>query len=259
MAALLKRERQQLILEHLARTGRVVATELQERLGVSTYTIRRDLDELADTGRLMRVHGGALARSPTPRTYEQRLRLQPAGKAAVGRAAAALVKPGQTVILDGGSTVLAVVEALPADFAGTVLTHSPPVAVALGRCANVEVVVVGGVLDRRAMVALGAQTAARYRGVFADVCLLGLWSLHPEHGITQEYAEEAELRRVLLGRADRVIGLATHDKLATVAPFTVGPADALSHLVTDADATDDALAPYSALGISVVRAPVADR
>ena len=113
--------------------------------------------------------------------------------------------------------------------------------------------VVGGVLDRRAMVALGAQTAGRYRQVLADVCLLGVWSLHPEHGITQDYAEEAELRRVLLSRADRVVGLATQDKLGTVAPFEVGPADALTHLVTDADAPDALVAPYRNLGVEVAR------
>lgn len=250
---LLKGERQRLILDRLAATGRIVAAELQEELGCSTYTIRRDLDELAEDGRLLRVHGGALARSPTGRTYEERARQEVPGKQAVGRAAAALLEPGQVVILDGGSTALAVAEALPADYTGTILTHSPPVAVALAATPGVEVVLVGGVLDRRAMVGLGSATVRRYAEVFADVCLLGVWSLHPEHGITQDYAEEAELRRVLLKRADRVVGLATRDKLGTVAPFAVGPADALTDLVTDPGTPDDVVGPYRELGIGVVR------
>jgi DeoR/GlpR family transcriptional regulator of sugar metabolism len=252
-SALLKGERQEHILDVLARTGRIVAAELQEELGVSAYTVRRDLDELAGAGRLQRVHGGALARSPVGRTYAERGRQEVAGKRAVARAAAALVEPGQVVILDGGSTALAVADALPEDLTGTFVTHSPPVAAALARLRDVEVVVVGGVLDRRAMVATGAEVVARYERVFADLCLLGVWALHPEHGITQGYPEEAAVRRVLLERADRVVGLASRDKLGAVAPFAVGPAAALTDLATEPGVPDELLAPYAELGVAVVR------
>ncbi len=246
----LKEERHRRILAILGREGRVVATDLQRELGVSGYTIRRDLDELADARHLQRVHGGALARSQVAATYEERGRQSVDGKIAVARAAATLLQPGETVIVDGGSTALQFVEAIPADYAGTFITHSPPVAAAL---AGREVVVIGGTLDARAMVCVGAQAIETYSRITADVCFLGVWALHAEAGMSGGYHEEAELRRVLVQRADRVVGLASRDKLGTTAPFGVAPATALTHLATEPDVPAELLAPFEELGLHVVR------
>ena len=159
----LKQERQQRILSILGREGRVVATELHDVLDVSGYTVRRDLDELADAGLLQRVHGGALARSTVPRSYDARQVEAVPGKVAAARAAASLLERDQVAILDGGSTALHLVDAIPPDHTGTFITHSPPVADALGRRGGVDVVIVGGSLEPRAMVAVGAETIASLR------------------------------------------------------------------------------------------------
>src|SRR5262249_58854230 len=98
---MLKEERQQRILDILRAEGRVVATRLQDVLGVSGYTIRRDLDELAQARRLRRVHGGAL--SSTPPTYEARQVHALPGKIATAKAAASLLQGGGTIILDRGT------------------------------------------------------------------------------------------------------------------------------------------------------------
>jgi DeoR/GlpR family transcriptional regulator of sugar metabolism len=219
---------------------------------VSGHTIRRDLDELGHEGRLQRIHGGALARSPVATTYEGRQEQAVPGKVAVARAAARLFAPGAVAVLDGGSTALHLVDALPEDHTGTVVTHSPPVAAALARRPGVEVVVVGGTLDRRAMVALGARAVEGFRAVRADVCFLGVWAVHAEAGLTTGYFEEAELRRVLLGSADRVVGLASREKLGTTAPFAIGPATALTHLATEPDVPEALLAPLRELGVAIV-------
>ena len=231
----------------------MVATDLQQSLGVSGYTVRRDLDELAESRHLQRVHGGALARSPVAATYEGRQGQSVAGKLAVARAAVTLLEPGQTVIVDGGSTALHLVEAIPADHTGTFITHSPPVAAALARLPGVEVVVIGGLLDPRAMVAVGAHAIEAYGRMTADVCFLGIWSVHAAAGMSSGYYEEAELRRVLVQRADRVVGLASRDKLGTTAPFGIAPATALTHLATEPDVPAELLDPFEELGIHVVR------
>jgi DeoR/GlpR family transcriptional regulator of sugar metabolism len=250
---MLKEERQRKIIDLVEREGRVVATQLQDVLSVSGYTIRRDLDELAEAGRLRRVHGGALPRSTVPRTYEARSVEALAGKIATARAAAQLLEPDQVAIIDGGSTALQLVEAIPAEHTGTVITHSPPVAAALGARAGIEVVVVGGALDRRAMVTLGAQTLDAFSRITADICFLGLWSVHAEHGISNGYYEEAEVERVMVERADRVVGLASREKLGTVAPFTVGPATKLTHLATEPDVAPEVVRPFAELGIRLVQ------
>ena len=250
---LLKDERQRRILDELTASGRVVATELQGLLDVSPHTIRRDLDELAEAGRLVRVHGGALARSSTATTYEGRRAQGAEAKRQLARAAVTLLSPGQVAILDGGSTALALADAIPPDHTGTFVTHSPPVAAALGRHPGLEVVVIGGRLEPRAMVAVGAQTVAAYRQITADICFLGVWSIHAEHGVSQQYPEEAEVRRTLLERANRVVGLAHSGKLGTVAPFLVGPADALTHLATERDAPERLVEPFRELGVRIVQ------
>ncbi|MET4225629.1 DeoR/GlpR family DNA-binding transcription regulator [Oerskovia enterophila] len=251
---MLKDERQARILDLLRTEGRVVASELPERIGVSGHTVRRDLAELSEAGHLQRVHGGAVARSRVASTYEGRSRQESGGKIAVARAAATLWSPGAVAILDGGTTALALVDALPADHHGTAVTHSPPVAVALARLPGVEVVVLGGTLDRRAMVTVGAQTVRGYESVAADVCFLGVWSLSPEGGVSSGYHEEAEVRRTMVQRADRVVALASRDKLGTVAAFASAPATALTHLATEPGLPDALLAPYRELGIEVVTA-----
>jgi DeoR/GlpR family transcriptional regulator of sugar metabolism len=249
----LKEERQRRILDILGREGRVVATDLQRTLGVSGYTIRRDLDELAGARHLQRVHGGALARSAVAPTYDERQTQSVEGKLAVARAAATLLEPGQTVIVDGGSTALALVDEIPAGHRGTFITHSPPVAAALGRRPEVEVVVIGGTLDPRAMVCVGAQAIEAYSRITADVCFLGVWAVHALAGMSSGYHEEAELRRVLVQRADRVVGLASRDKLGTTAPFGIAPATALTHLATEPDVPAELVDPFAELGLHVVR------
>ena len=250
---MLKEERHRRILELLQSEGRLVAAELPDVLGVSGHTIRRDLDELAGARSLQRVHGGALARSPVAATYEDRQTQAVEGKIATARAAATLLEPGQVVILDGGSTALHLVDAIPAGHTGTFVTHSPPVATALARHPGLEVLLVGGTLDPRAMVAVGAQAIESFRRISADLCFLGVWALHPTGGISTAYFEEAELRRVLVGCADRVVGLASREKLGTAAAFTIAPATALTHLATEPDVPDAVLRPFAELGLHILR------
>jgi DeoR/GlpR family transcriptional regulator of sugar metabolism len=249
----LKEERQRRILQLLAREGRLVNAELPDRLRVSGYTIRRDLEELAGAGMLQRVHGGAVPRSPVAPSYAERAEQSVEGKRAVAQAAAKLWEPGQVAIVDGGSTALALVEHLPREPHGTFVTHSPLVAAALAQRGARDVVLIGGTLDPGPMVAVGAETIRAYERVTADVCFLGVWSLHREAGITGRYREEAEVRRVLVDRADRVVGLASRDKLGTVAAFQSAPAAALTHLASEPDVPAELLDPFRELGIAIAQ------
>jgi len=243
-APLLTEERRERILGTLHREGKVTAADLSRALGVSDDTIRRDLDALAEAGRLRRVYGGALRRAPVTDDYATRQAEGVEVKEAVARAAAALVRPGQVAILDGGTTTLAVARHLPRDLKATVVTTSPPVAVALADHPGIEVITIGGRLYRYAMVNVGASTVEALRAVRADVCVLGVLALHPEVGLSVLDHEEA---------AD-VVAPAPVAKLETVAPFVVGPASTLTHLVTEAGAPDEVVGPYRALGITIVGA-----
>ncbi len=246
-------ERRHRILDRLRVQGRVLASDLVAEFDVSPDTVRRDLRDLDDAGMLRRVHGGALPRRGDTDPLPVRARRAPEAKATIARRAARIVRDGQVVMLDGGTTTLEVARALPERLRATVVTNSLPIALALADHPNVDVVVVGGSLRGRAGVTVGAAAVAALGAVRADVLFLGVCGLHPEIGVSVEDPEEREGKRAMIAGAAEVVGLADHDKLGTALPFVVAPLSELNTLVTDATA-DEVLAPYRALGIDVVQA-----
>lgn len=218
---MLTRERKAYILAGLRRDGRVVAKAVAEALGLSEDTIRRDLRELAGEGLLQRVHGGALPAAPAQADLATRARLSPEGKVAIGRAAAALLRPGQVAFIDGGTTALELARHLPTDLAATVVTHSPTVATALADKPMIEVQLIGGRLYRHSMVAVGALAAEQIGRVRADLYFMGVTGIHAECGLTTGDAEEAAVKRLMVAHAAETVVLASREKLGAVSPFAV--------------------------------------
>src|SRR5437868_6946954 len=128
---MLTAQRKQLILSRLAAAGQIVAKDLADELGTSEDTIRRDLRELAQQGKLQRVHGGALPASLAVGDLKVREQVSVHEKLALGRHGASMVQDGQVVILDGGTTAIQVARHLAPELRATVITHSPNVAVEL--------------------------------------------------------------------------------------------------------------------------------
>jgi DeoR/GlpR family transcriptional regulator of sugar metabolism len=250
----LTEERRQVILERLRANGKVVAAELSSALDVSPDTVRRDLQELADAGLLRRVHGGALPAVVGARSYAERRRQAPAAKAAIARATSRLLRDGQVILLDAGTTTLEVARHLPPELEATVITNSPPIAVALTEHPRIEVSVLGGMLEKHAHALVGAATVDALRSIRADVLVLGVCSLHPEVGITVLELEESYVKRAMIANAAEVVAVSSADKLGSAAPYVVAPLGELTHLVTERSAADEQAAEYRALGIEVVLA-----
>lgn len=247
-------ERREAILAELRTHGKVRAAALAAALGVSIDTVRRDLDELAAAGLLRRVHGGALPPGPVPGSHSARGARNAPQKAAIARAAAALARDGDLILLDGGTTTLQVARHLDPALRATAVTNSPPVATALAEHAGLRVSVVGGELDREMLVCVGAAAVAAIGLLRADICFLGVCALHPEAGITTTDAEERHVKRAMIDASAQVVALAGPGKLGSVAPFVVGALDDLTHLVADGSAPPDVLAAARARGIEVVSA-----
>ncbi len=247
---MLTAERRQAILARVERDGRVVASELVASLGVSEDTVRRDLRDLAERGLLHRVHGGALASAPPSSSFTHRLEISPEEKAALAEAALPLVVGTRVIVLDGGTTTLELARRLPLRYDGTVVTNSPPVALALANHPNAEVMLVGGRLLRDAQVAVGAAAVEAFHMVRADICVLGICSLHPDVGVTTLDDEEAYVKRAMVASAGEVIALATADKLRTASPWVVAQLADIDHLVTDG--SGELSRPYTSAGIDVV-------
>src|ERR1051326_643445 len=250
---MLAAERRERILATLQRDGRVFATELSRALGVSDDTIRRDLDALAELGALQRVHGGAIRRLPFTEQFDVRQTEHMDAKAAIARATVPLLHPGQVILLDGGTTSLAIARHLPPDFKATVITTSPPIAVALAAYPDIEIILIGGRLYRYAMVAVGADTVARLQAIRADVWIVGMLALHPTIGVSVLDYEEAQVKRAMMETAPLVVAPTLGEKLGTAAAYIVAPASKVTHLVTEAEVASETLAPYQAMGMTVLQ------
>ncbi len=251
---MLSAERRKYILNVLKRDGRVVVPALGEELGVSIDTIRRDLRDLAADGKLQRVHGGALPASPAVTSYVDRQRNLTPAKISIAAKAAQLVQDGMVIVMGGGITNVQTAEHLPLGLHATVITHNPPVAMALSEHPNIDVILAGGRLFKYTMVTVGAETVDTFRKVRADLCFLGVCSLHPEVGVSNIHYDETQVQKAMVACAGEVIALASSEKLGTASPFIIGPLSDLNLIVTDQGLSAEALAPYRACGIEVVQA-----
>lgn len=251
---MLAAQRRTLLLDRLGRDRRVVAKDVATELGISEDTIRRDLRDLAAAGLCQRVYGGALPASPAVADYPTRRQVGVAGKERVAAAATALIRPGTTVILDGGTTALAVVHALPATLQATVITHSPTVGAALAEHAGVEVHLIGGRLFKHSVVACGAAAVEAAQAVNADLFLLGVTGVHHEAGLTTGDADEAAMKRALARRAADTYVLASAEKIGAASRFAVLPLTAVAGIITNAPPTDDTLQHLEAAGVPVTKA-----
>lgn len=238
---MLAAERRDFLLTKLKTDGKVVAKEIAIRLGVAEDSIRRDLREMAAAGLCQRVYGGALPISPALADYDTRTGLASSSKQMVAVAAAELIGPGSTVLLDGGTTALAVTAALPPDLRATIVTHSPTVAAALIGHPTVDVFILGGRLFKHSAVTCGAAAAEAAQGISADMFFLGVTGVHHEAGLTTGDPEEAAMKRTLASRAAETYVLASAEKIGAASPFRVLPPDRVTAIITDAPPEHPAL------------------
>lgn len=248
---MLTTERRGWLLDRLQHDGRLVATEVAAELGTSEDTIRRDLRELAADGLLQRVHGGALPASPAIAPFGARQTIATAAKDAVAALAASLVEPGQTVIVDGGTTALRLVQSLDPMLHATVVTHSPTIAVALVDHRHIDVLVIGGVLFKHSVVTCGALAVEATAGIHADACFIGVTGVHGEAGLTTGDADEAAMKRALVRRSADTYVLASSEKIGAVSAHRVVGWDDVTAVLTDPGAGRRALADVRRAGVDV--------
>lgn len=251
---MLTRHRKQQILSLLTRDGQVVAKEVSLQMGVSEDTIRRDLRELAQAGLLQRVHGGALPASPALANFARRESIAAQGKVAIGRAAAQMIRPGQVVILDGGTTAREVARHIPTDLRATIVTHSPTIALELVNHPNIEVIVIGGRLFKHSIVAVGAGAMEAIAQIQADTYFMGVTGVHPKAGLTTGDFEEAAVKRALSHAAAETIVLASIEKLNSASPYGVVPLAEISGIITERAAPAALTRFYEKMKIRVTRA-----
>ena len=250
---MLSRHRKNLILDSLKRDGQIVAKTLGTELGLSEDTIRCDLRELAASGQLQRVHGGALPASPAVVNLAGRQTQAQAEKIAIGRAAAGMLRTGQIVFIDGGTTCVHMARQLPLRLSATVVTHSPSVAVELVNHASIDVILLGGHLFKHSMVTLGAATIEAIARIRADTYFMGVTGVHIDAGFSTGDSEEAHVKRALMQQAAETIVLASPEKFGVASAYRIAPVEGASSIVTVRALEAKAVAPFAAKGVVIIR------
>jgi DeoR/GlpR family transcriptional regulator of sugar metabolism len=251
---MLTTQRKRLILARLADDGQIVAKQLALELGTSEDTIRRDLRELARGGKLQRVHGGALPASAAVGDLRARQHVSPQEKIELGAVGAAMIRPNQVVILDGGTTALQVARQLDPELRATIVTHSPTVAIEAAKHRHVEIILLGGRLFRHSMVNVGAAVIDAASRLRADIYFMGVTGVHPDAGLSTGDAEEAAVKRALLQRSAETVVLASSEKLMAASPFLVVALAEVSRLVVPAATPERTLRALRAGGVAVEKA-----
>jgi DeoR/GlpR family transcriptional regulator of sugar metabolism len=251
---MLTSQRKQHILNVLKRDGQVIAKTLSQELGLSEDTIRRDLRELAQEGLLQRVHGGALPASPAIADFAVREEILLDSKVAIGRTAAGLIKDGQVVILDGGTTCVQVARHLPRNLGATIVTHSARIAIELVDHPSVEVILIGGRLFKHSIVSVGAAAIEAISHIHADMYFMGVTGVHPEAGLTTGDLEEAYVKQALCRQSADTFVLASQEKLGAASRYVITALSEVSGLIVENEVPDEALLPYLDQGLAVIRA-----
>ncbi|MFI4959406.1 MAG: DeoR/GlpR family DNA-binding transcription regulator [Lysobacterales bacterium] len=254
---MLPQERQQWILERLRQRGRVVALELATEFAVSEDSVRRDLRELAALGLCKRVYGGALPMTATVAPLKQRRQEHAGRKLALARKAVTLVRQGQVLLIDAGSTNAAIAAVLPQDLGLTVVTNAPDIAQLLLEREGFEILLIGGRIDTRVGAAIGAQAVKEIQRLRADLSFPGACAIDAIGGLWGFDSEEALLKRAMVEASSEVVIVATSDKLGTVATHRVAAIDEVQHLVVEHDVGRALRATFSAHGLVVHRADAA--
>lgn len=248
-------ERRAIIEERVTDHGEVQFADLAREFGVSEMTIRRDIEVLQSAGIVRRVSGGAIALPGTAfePSYGSRAGHAVDSKMHIAVAIVERLSPGETVILDSGSTVASVARAICGRGLGlTVITPSLTVATTLADEPDTTVILAGGIVRPGELSLIGADAERLIAGYNCDVYVAGVAGVDAERGLTEYHPQEAAVKRAAVSAARRLIVGADQAKLGRVHLVNIAPLDAVDVLVTDASADHPTVLDVQTAGAEVV-------
>ncbi len=252
LPAAVRRERIVAIVEQ---QGFARVTELSDRFGTSEVTTRADLDALAESRAVQRIHGGAIANSAPELPFEKTTLASTDQKRAIGVAAAALVQSGQAIVLDVGTTTTAIATALlnRAELKDVVvITNALNIAIALEQAIpRFEVIVTGGTLRPLQHSLVDPLAGAVLQHIHADLAFIGCSGVDAKAGITNVNLPEADVKRRMIAAASRTIVVADGSKLGVTQHSRVAAISDIDTVITSADAEATAVAGLTKAGVTV--------
>jgi len=247
-----KDKRQQVILEKLTTYGKVTTNWLSETMNVSEDTIRRDLNEMAHKGLLSKVHGGATASIQKLYYYNDNVVKGQNEKDIIAKKAITLLQDGMSIIISDGTTNLAFARRIPKNLKATIITYCLPIAMELTELPNIEIIFLGGKIEKKSMVSLGMDVQNGFSNMQVDFCFLGTGSIGHEEGITEGSYEVSQIKKAIVKASNNVISLATSDKLGLRQTYGICQVSEIDLLITELEPSDNRLLDYHKAGIHLL-------
>lgn len=251
----LPRRRRDLLTQFVSERGQATVTELADAFSVSTDTVRRDLDWLAAHGLLARTYGGAVVLSDlttSDSVFSHRATLNPEAKRLIAQETVGRIGDGETVLLNGGTTTLAVARELGVRKDLTIVTNNIRVPADLPPACVRDVYLLGGVCRLGSNVTVGPVAFPGMPGVSADVAVIGVGGISARTGLSTTSLPEAQMMAQMLDSAHRTIVVADSSKFGRSAFAHIAGMEVIDTLVTDADPPDDVASELAAKDVEVV-------
>ncbi len=248
---MLKEERHRLILREVNIHNKVLIADLSDKFDVSEDTVRRDLHELANSGKIQKVRGGALSKSYSGYSYHEQDIYAYREKNLIARKAVNLLKDGMLVLISGGSTNLEIARLIPPELKVTFLTVSLSTAMQLLEHPVSETIFIGGQLSKSAKISVGGEVIGKLSEVRPDICFLGTNGIDASAGITESDWEVVIVKKAMIQASSKVVLCAIAEKLNTVQRIKVCDLNQIDLLVTELDPLSELLTPYRNTGVQL--------
>jgi DeoR/GlpR family transcriptional regulator of sugar metabolism len=251
-------ERRSLIAQMTLENGKVLVSNLVEQFHITETSIRRDLTLLEQSGRLSRIHGGAIPIPGSSRTdsFEDKKDLHIKAKERIGKAAAEMIKPRDILLLDSGTTTLQVIRHMPAAMRTgnliTLVTNSQPIAQEVLSWPSPNLTILGGLYLPDYQATVGPQTLAQLEVLTADKVFLGTDGLTLSSGVTTANVLMAEVDRMMVEHSRKAILITDSSKLGRVGFVPVKPLNAFQMIITDTNASPEIVAAIREKGVEVL-------
>jgi DeoR/GlpR family transcriptional regulator of sugar metabolism len=249
---MLKIDRQAFILHQVNLHNKVLCTDLSRQMKVSDDTIRRDIQQLADAGKIIKVHGGALSPS-FHNTYSSSNDVYAYNqKKIIAEKAISLIKDGMFVLTTGGTTIIEMARALPPELHATFISGSIPALAAYIVHPNIEVIAIGDKISKDSKITVGLEAMMKISQLRVDLCVLGVSAINLEAGVSDNDWEVVQIKKAMIEASKKVVCLTISEKINSRQPFQICESKRIDTLITELSPDDPLLKPYKEAGITVL-------
>lgn len=249
---MLKAERHNFILHQVNLHNKVLSADLSMQIDVSDDTIRRDLQQLSENGRIVKVHGGAMSLSFHNGNHTSKEVYAYSQKKIIAQKAASLIKDGMFVLTGGGTTIIELARALPASLKATFISGSIPVLFEYTNHPNIEVIAIGDKISKNSKISVGSEAIAKIKELNVDLCFLGINAINLENGVSDNDWDIVQIKKAMIAASKKTICLTISEKINTQQPLQICNSGKIHTLITELSPDHLLLEKYVAAGIIVL-------